>query len=612
VTTVIDIDLAQARDTLKHVFGHDDFRDAQREVILDVLAGRDTLVVLPTGSGKSLCYQLPALLRDGLTVVVSPLIALMKNQVDALQTAGVPATFLNSSIEPEEASDRIAALRAGRYRLLYVAPERLMLESFLREMGRWNVTSLAVDEAHCISEWGHDFRPEYRRLGEVRERFAGVPVTALTATANARVRSDIIARLGMLDPAVHVASFNRPNLTYRVRSKHKAAAEIVAYIKARPTQSGIVYTQSRSAAERLASTLAASGIAALPYHAGLDARTRDRHQERFARDDANVICATIAFGMGIDKSNVRFVIHHDAPKSLEGYYQETGRAGRDGLPGECILFYSEGDLTRMESFLAEAAPAEAARGREQLAHVKKYAYAAGCRRKTLLSYFGETFEGAPCGACDNCLDPRAESDMTVPAQKLLSCIARIREASGHGVGITHVIDVLAGAENDKIWRMNHDRLSTYGIGKDLTRTQWRHLSDELLRLGLIEQDAERFNIVSMTAAGRRTLIDRTPIVVREPAPMSPGAKRIRGEKPARDEIVNADLFDRLRVLRRELADERDVPAYVVFSDAVLREMARLAPSSLYEMRAVSGVGDKKLAEFGQRFLDAIAEFKAAP
>jgi ATP-dependent DNA helicase RecQ len=604
---VNNADLAQARDTLKRVFGHDDFRDAQREVIRDVLAGRDTLVVLPTGGGKSLCYQLPALLRDGLTVVVSPLIALMKNQVDALRTAGVAATFLNSSLAPAEAADRIAGLRAGRYRLLYVAPERLLLDGFLRELQQWNVRSIAVDEAHCISEWGHDFRPEYRRLVEVRERLPGVPVVALTATANARVRADIGAGLRMLEPAVHVASFNRPNLTYRVRSKQRAAAEIAAFIKGRPTQSGIVYVQSRNAAERLAAALSASGISALPYHAGLDPAVRDRNQERFARDDVNVICATIAFGMGIDKSNVRFVIHHDAPKSLEGYYQETGRAGRDGLPAECILFYSEGDLIRMESFLAETSPAEADRAKEQLQHVRKYGYSTACRRTILLGYFGETFEGVPCGACDNCLEPRSERDMTVPAQKLLSTLARIREASGYDFGITHAIDVLLGSESDKIWRAGHDRLSTYGIGKDLGRAEWRHLADELLRLGLIERDADRFNVVSMSAQGRRALIERSPIRITEPAPKSPAAKRTgRGKSPAGD-IENVDLFERLRVLRRELADERDVPAYVVFSDATLRELARAAPSTLAQMRAISGIGDKKLAEFGQRFLDAIAE-----
>jgi len=602
--------LADARDTLKRVFGHDDFRHAQREIVADVLAGRDTFVLLPTGSGKSLCYQLPALLLPGLTVVVSPLIALMKNQVDALHAAGVAATFLNSSLEPGQAARRLEGLRQGRFQLLYVAPERLLLEGFLRDLADWNVCRFAIDEAHCISEWGHDFRPEYRRLAEVRERFPGVPVVALTATANAHVRQDILSGLRMRDPRVHVASFNRPNLTYRVRGKERALAEIVAFVKARPSESGIVYVQSRAGTERVAEALRAAGIAALPYHAGLDAQTRARRQEAFARDDAAVICATIAFGMGIDKSNVRFVIHYDVPKSLEGYYQETGRAGRDGLPSECVLFFSHGDIVKLESFLGEAATeAEAARGRAQLAEVKRYAYADGCRRAALLAYFGETFEDVPCGGCDNCLEPRAERDATLAAQKLLSCLARIREASGFDMGVTHAIDVLLGTQNDKIWRMGHDRLSTFGIGTDLDRRGWRHLAEELVRLGLIERDPARFNVASLTPAGRRTLAQRTPVSIREPAQLAAKSKSKRGARgvAAASTAASGDgdgaLFERLRRLRRELADERDVPAYVIFSDAVLREMARVAPRTPAELRAISGVGDKKLAEFGARFLE---------
>ncbi len=602
--------LADARRTLKEVFGHDDFRHAQRDVVADVLAGHDTFVLLPTGSGKSLCYQLPALLSPGLTVVVSPLIALMKNQVDALRAAGVAATFLNSSLDSMEASRRLDGLRRGAYRLLYVAPERLLLDGFLRELTQWNVARFAIDEAHCISEWGHDFRPEYRRLAEVRARFPGIPVVALTATANARVRDDILAGLNMPGARVHVASFNRPNLIYRVRTKDRALAEIVAFVKARPGESGIVYAQSRAGTERLAEALRAAGIQALPYHAGLDAHTRARNQESFVRDDTAVVCATIAFGMGIDKSNVRFVIHYDVPKSLEGYYQETGRAGRDGLPAECVLFFSHGDIVKLESFLGEAATeAEAERARAQLVEVKRYAYSDGCRRAALLAYFGETFLDVPCGGCDNCLVPRAERDATQAAQKLLSCLARIREASGFDLGVTHAIDVLLGTENDKIWRFGHDRLSTFGIGTDLDRRAWRHLAEELVRLGLIERDPSRFNVASLTREGRRVLTAREPIVIREPlaaAPRSKPSRTKRGAAPATAaDAGDADLFERLRRLRRELADERDVPAYVIFSDAVLREMARIVPQSLTELRAVSGVGDKKLAEFGARFLEAI-------
>jgi len=599
--------MADAREVLKRVFGHDDFRSEQRAIVADVLAGRDTFALLPTGSGKSLCYQLPALLLDGLTVVVSPLIALMKNQVDALQAAGVAATYLNSSLDARQAATRLAGLHAGEFRLLYVAPERLLLDGFLRDLAGWNVARFAIDEAHCISEWGHDFRPEYRRLAEVRARFPSVPVIALTATANAHVRDDILTGLRMRDARVHVASFNRRNLIYRVRPKERALATIVAFAKARPNESGIVYTQSRAGTERLAEALRAAGVAALPYHAGLDAATRNRHQEAFARDDATVVCATIAFGMGIDKSNVRYVIHYDVPKSLEGYYQETGRAGRDGLPAECVLFFSYGDLVKLESFLNDAASeVEAARGRAQLADVKRYAYGEGCRRATLLAYFGETFSGVPCGACDNCLEPRAERDATVSAQKLLSCLLRIREASGFNMGVTHVIDVLLGEENDKIWRMSHDRLSTFGIGTDLDRRGWRHLAEELVRLGLIERDTARYKVASVTSAGRRVLAERTPIVIREAvAPAkTPKTKRSRAATLPADSRNDGEAatFERLRRLRRELADERDVPAYIIFSDTVLREIARRMPRTLSDLRAISGVGDKKLAEFGARFL----------
>jgi ATP-dependent DNA helicase RecQ len=593
---------------LKRYFGFDAFRPLQEAIVHDVLAGRDVFALLPTGGGKSLCYQLPALLTPGMTVVISPLIALMKDQVDALTTAGIPATFLNSSLGYDVARERIAGLKRGAYKLLYVAPERLTIPSFAADLATWNVTRFAVDEAHCISEWGHDFRPDYRRIAQLRDAFPDVPFLAFTATATDRVRADIVERLALRDPALHVGSFNRPNLTYRVTHKRRGTEALIAWLRARPDDAGIVYVGSRAAAEDVAERVSAAGIPALPYHAGLDPAVRARNQERFIRDETRVVCATIAFGMGIDKSNVRFVVHYDVPKSVEGYYQETGRAGRDGEPAECLLFFSYGDVAKFERFIDEKTDEhERAVGRAQLERMTRYAYSNDCRRRDLLAYFGEAWTTLNCGACDNCLEPRPAVDVTIDAQKFLSCIERIRRANGHSVGITHVIDVLIGAENEKIWRWNHERLTTYGIGKDRTKPSWRTLADEFVRLGLIAVDPAQFNVVSLTDAGRAALTERVPVVVREsPAPAQRGRKR---SVDATGGPYDADVFRGLRDLRKELADERDVPAYVVFSDAVLRAMARELPRTPAQLRAISGVGEKKLADFGSRFLAEIARLR---
>jgi ATP-dependent DNA helicase RecQ len=602
-------DRAGLRTALSHHFGHDAFRPLQEEIVLDVLAGNDVFALLPTGGGKSLCFQLPAVVADGLTVVISPLIALMKDQVDALVTAGIAATFLNSSLDADESRARMRGLHAGAYRLLYVAPERLMMPGFMAELERWGAARFAVDEAHCISEWGHDFRPEYRRIAELRAAFPHAPFLALTATATDRVREDIIARLALRAPRVYVASFNRPNLTYRVAGKTRAADSLIAWLKKRPDEAGIVYVASRASAEDTADKLAAAGIAALPYHAGLDPGTRARNQEAFLRDDVRVIVATVAFGMGINKSNVRFVVHLDVPKTIEGYYQETGRAGRDGLPAECLLYFSHGDVAKQERFIAEKSGEEAAIARRALDRMIRYAYTGDCRRRELLAYFGETLPGENCGSCDNCLEPRPEHDATIPAQKFLSCVYRIGERDGGAFGVTHLIDVLLGTYNEKIERWGHARLSTFGIGDELDRTGWRHLADELLRLGLIAQDVERFNVVTLTAAGRRTLLERAPVRIRERAA---APAKARASKRALDEAVDdPELFAALRALRKELADERDVPAYVIFSDATLREMARAVPRTAAQLRAIGGVGDKKLVDFGARFLAAIAEIRPA-
>ena len=613
---------------LKQYFGFDSFRPLQEEIIRAALAGRDTFALLPTGGGKSLCFQLPALTRPGLTVVVSPLIALMKDQVDALQASGVAATFLNSSLVAGEARGRLRGLHHGEYRLLYVAPERLMLSGFLDDLKRWNVRLFAIDEAHCISEWGHDFRPEYRQIAGLRRAFPEVPFMALTATATGRVREDIVSQLHLREPEIFVASFNRPNLTYRVSGKTGAYGQVLDFIRARPKDAGIVYCQSRKGAESLALKLNEDGVKAAAYHAGLEGADRSRNQELFLRDEIRVVCATIAFGMGINKPNVRFVIHYDLPKNIESYYQETGRAGRDGLPSECLLLFSPGDVVKYGQFIDEKTnPEEQRIARAQLQQMVHYSECNGCRRVELLGYFGEAFgvppSGGPerggtgppeggtpneinCGACDNCLSPRATFDGTLAAQKLLSCVYRIREKSGFGVGLNHVIEVLTGAETEKVRRWGHAQLSTYGIGAEHTRAEWSAIGRELVRLGLLAQTAEKFSTLQITADGRAALKDRRKITLTRPV-TAPGPKQPRAGEIACDEA----LFERLRAMRKRLADERGVPPYIVFSDVALRQMARSYPGSEGEFARISGVGEKKLREFGAPFLGEIAEYLQA-
>ena len=604
---------------LKQYFGFTSFRPLQEEIIRDSLAGRDTFALLPTGGGKSLCFQLPALMREGLTVVVSPLIALMKDQVDALQASGIAATFLNSSLAAGEGRERLRGLHNGEFRLLYVAPERLMLSGFLADLQRWNVQLIAIDEAHCISEWGHDFRPEYRQIAELRTHFPNVPFMALTATATGRVREDIITHLKLHEPKCYVASFTRPNLTYRVIAKNKPYDQLLDFLRSRPKESGIVYCLSRKATESVAQRLSEDGVKAKPYHAGLTPTERSTHQELFLRDNIRVVCATIAFGMGINKPNVRFVVHYDLPKNIEGYYQETGRAGRDGLPGECVLLFSAGDVVKQTTFIDEKTdPQERQIARAQLQQMVHYAECAGCRRVELLAYFGEDWSaglrhgestqhagsetGAPnCGACDNCLSPRATFDGTLAAQKFLSCVFRIREKNGFGVGLNHVVEVLTGADTEKIRKWGDEKLSTYGIGKEHSRPEWAAIGRELIRLGFLRQTTEKFSVLEITHEGRAALKERRKVTLTKPVTAPETQTRHVGEI-ACDET----LFERLRELRKKLADERDVPAYIVFSDVALRQMARNYPESERDFARISGVGEKKLREFGEVFLNEIA------
>src|SRR5213594_1460080 len=605
--------------TLKKHFGYDQFRPLQQEIICDALAGRDVFVLMPTGGGKSLCFQLPALMREGLTIVVSPLISLMKDQVDALQTSGIPATYLNSTLDRQQATARWRGLHRGEYRMLYVAPERLMLDTFLERALNWHIAQIAIDEANCISEWGHDFRPEYRELKKLRKHLPEVPIMLLTATATERVRIDIIQELHLREPRCYVASFNRPNLTYRVVPKSGPYEQLLAFIESRPNDNGIVYCASRKSTDSLARNLNDDGISAKPYHAGLTSSERTKHQESFLRDDVRVVTATIAFGMGINKPNVRFVVHYDLPKNLESYYQETGRAGRDGFPSECVLLFSAGDVAKQIHFIDEKSESEARIARAQLRQMVHYAETRECRRATLLKYFGEEYPTpdetvggnrpllqTSCEGCDNCLTPRETFDGTIPAQKFLSCVHRICTKSGFGFGLNHVVDVLRGADTEAIRQRGHTGLSTYGIGRELKREAWQAIGRELLRLGLVECAPGRFATLSLTPAGLDALRNRTPITLTKQIELA--EKTPRTEAGAID--CDESLFERLRALRRQLADERGVPAYIIFSDVSLREMARNYPTTEGEFRRISGVGAQKLKDFAEPFLSAINNYLA--
>jgi ATP-dependent DNA helicase RecQ len=593
---------------LKQHFGFPSFRPLQEEIIRDSLAGKDVFALLPTGGGKSLCFQFPALVRPGLTLVISPLISLMKDQVDALQTSGIAATFLNSSLSPNESQERINGIHNGKFRLLYVAPERVMLAGFLNDMMKWNINLIAVDEAHCISEWGHDFRPEYRQLVELRKRMPDTPWMALTATATKRVRDDIIHHLQLKTPSCFVASFNRPNLSYKVLPKTDPYRQLLAFLRSQNNNSGIVYCQSRKMTETLSQKLTSDGMLAATYHAGMEQKERTQNQELFQRDEVRIICATIAFGMGINKSNVRFVVHYDLPKNIEGYYQETGRAGRDGLPSECLLLFSRGDAIKQQRFIDEKEDERERRiAKAQLEQMIHYAESGECRRLLLLEYFGEEYRNPNCESCDNCLLPRKMYDGTIEAQKFLSCVYRIKEKSGFNVGLRYVVEVLTGADTEKIRKWNHTQLSTYGIGKERSREEWMAVGRELMRQRLLRQNnSDGFALVEITEAGLEALKQRQTIMLNKPAEQ----EKVFAMHRAAGGYDEA-LFERLKVLRKQEADARNVPAFVVFSDAALRQMAQQYPTSTGAFMRISGVGEKKLKDFGGMFMKEIAAFLSA-
>jgi ATP-dependent DNA helicase RecQ len=605
-------------DSLHRIFGFSTFRPGQEAVVKDALAGRDLIALMPTGGGKSLCFQLPALLQPGVSLVVSPLIALMQDQVRLLEDYGIPATFINSSLSREEIQQRIAGMLRGAFKLVYLAPERLLMSDFLsgpleKLAQKPGINAFVIDEAHCVSEWGHDFRPEYRQLSTLRRRHPRVPMLAFTATATSRVRSDVIAQLQLRDPAVHLSSFNRPNLFYEVRQKDAGAYGELLQI-ARAGGSGIVYCLSRKRVEETCGQLTSDGIAAKAYHAGLDAAERRSNQEGFIRDDVQVMVATIAFGMGINKPDVRWVVHFDLPRTLEGYYQESGRAGRDGDPARCTLFFGAADI-RTADFLiqqkvdpnsGEPLEAEQRIARQQLRQVLSYTESTECRRAIQLRYFDETF-APPCGACDNCCEPRQLDDWTVEAKQLLSCVARLAQRRER-FGAAHIIDILRGSRSERVLSRNHDELSVHGIGKNHSVQEWRAVVRTLLHQGLLAETQDGYPVLILNEESWRVLKGEQSVRVARAAPRTSSARQGRdsatGVALGREDSA---LFEQLRALRKHLADEQGLPPYVIFHDATLRQMAQERPATLHDFARIRGIGEAKLSRYGARFIETIRQ-----
>ena len=590
---------------LHRIFGHADFRGPQQAIIEHITTGGDALVLMPTGGGKSLCYQVPALLREGVGLVISPLIALMQDQVEALRQVGVRAEFLNSTLDAASAARVEQALLAGELDLLYVAPERLLTPRFLALLDRSPIALFAIDEAHCVSQWGHDFRREYRELTVLHERWPEVPRIALTATADPPTQREIAERLQLEDAEWFVSSFDRPNIRYNVVQKDNGKRQLLDFLATHREEAGIVYCLSRRKVDETAATLAGLRFKALPYHAGLDSEVRAGNQRRFLREDGVVMVATIAFGMGIDKPDVRFVAHMDLPKSLEGYYQETGRAGRDGEPAEAWLCYGLGDMVLLKQMIEQS---EAGEERKQLERRKLdqllgYCESMQCRRQVLLAGFGEIYPQA-CGNCDNCLQPAASWDATLAAQKALSCVYR----TGQRFGAVHLIDVLRGSESERIQQFGHDKLSTYGIGKDLDAKSWRGVFRQLVASGLLAVDSEAFGGLRLTDSSRGVLTGGQSVVLRKEAPGKKARERDRSPRTGVSvEPQDLSLFGALRDLRAELAREQNVPAYVIFHDSTLRNIAEQRPESLGDLAKVGGIGGTKLERYGPQVLEIVRE-----
>lgn len=592
-------------DTLHNVFGLQDFRPHQEAIIRRVTGGGDAFVLMPTGGGKSLCYQLPALLRPGTAIVVSPLISLMKDQVDALLANGVRAAMYNSSLEAGEANAVMSALRGGGLDLLYVAPERLMAPGFADLLASLDIALIAIDEAHCVSQWGHDFRPEYAALGQLRERFPDVPRIALTATADPQTRTDIINVLGLQDAELFLTSFDRPNIRYAVLDKHQPKQQLTRFLASREGQAGVVYCLSRKRVEEVAEHLRWKGHSAEAYHAGLAAPVRRDVQERFLNDETDIVVATVAFGMGIDKPNVRFVVHYDLPRHLEGYYQETGRAGRDGLPSEALLLYGAQDAATARYQIEQGGNEEQRRVEgHKLNAMVGFAESLSCRRRVLLGYLGEELR-EDCGNCDICLDPPNRFDGTLAARKVLSCIYRVRQS----FGMKHVVDVLRGADNEQVRRTGHHQLSTYGIGTEYSSAEWMSIVRQLIHQGYVRQDIAQYSVLKLTTEAGPLLKGEQRLELAEPRLKAKASKkRSRAAVDLSDDDLA--LFESLRALRKRLADEAGVPPYVIFGDAALVEMATARPVNETDFLAINGVGEVKLERYGEPFLDAIVA--AAP
>ncbi|HSG53657.1 MAG TPA: DNA helicase RecQ [Rheinheimera sp.] len=587
---------------LKQAFGYSEFRDGQHAVIEATLQGRDSFVLMPTGGGKSLCYQLPALMLPHVTLVVSPLMSLMKDQVDALQANGIAAEFINSSLSREQVLQVFGRLRRGEIKLLYVAPERLLQPQFIERLRDVGVSLFAIDEAHCISQWGHDFRPDYMALALIRQHFADVPVMALTATADSATRQDIVQQLSLQQAYVHLGSFDRPNIRYTVQEKFRGVDQLVSYLQQQDGASGIVYCGSRRKVDELTAQLAQRGFNVAGYHAGLSNEERNTIQDAFKRDDYQLIVATVAFGMGVNKSNIRFVVHFDLPRTIEAYYQETGRAGRDGVAAEAMLLFDPADIAKMKRFLdAEENQQRAEVTWQRFLAMAAFAEAQTCRRLVLLNYFGESRQ-TRCGNCDICLQPPKQFDATELAQKALSCVYRV----GQSFGMHHVIDVLRGSQTQKISELQHDKLSTWGIGKDLSHDYWLSILRQLIHFGLLQQDITAHSVLKLQPAARSVLRSETTLQLAVPRLQSVKREAERFVKQHYDRA----LFARLKALRKQIAERDDVPPFVVFSDATLIEMCQQLPTDNRSLLAISGVGQTKLLRYGADFIDEISDYLA--